>query len=304
MDKSETQSRDADKHDNFTRAGTEDATFAVAELEVHMDTVLERAAQTTFGRREPDKVVRMRAAGARPKKSLKHVLLDVEGVDMLGMAVQLRELLREIFYLYAPTGKPAAFSARWQIRVLSRMQVILHAGTICRGAFLVLAKQASLLDGSHAGPAVDQAFRCAIGSSHRNRTEAPALLAGFPEFCSALNALAKSQVAEGTDAHPLSSLSEKHLQNLLQRNHAGQVPAPCRGMLADSYVDACTGPFRARLKQAFKHLTGPVVGSVVPLLSRCGHERLPRHYSILDLERHGIKRCAHAYMHGWPGAHA
>lgn len=131
----------------------------------------------------------------------------------------------------------------------------------------MFAKQVIVLTDSLDSLAIDAIYRAAVncGEDHNGPQQA-----SFSQFCTALQAIAALQQNSGScSPEMLQSFTEQYLEPFLNQIHAGQVPVPCRTMWDDSYVNACTGPFRMRLQQPFKYYSQSTKRTAQNLIDRC-----------------------------------
>jgi hypothetical protein len=143
---------------------------------------------------------------------------------------------------------------------LSVHKLALHAGSMSRGAFLILSKQANLVTESCDSPVINEMYRAALGIGGGARAEGQQDYsstqmhrAGFRQFCTAIQAIAaRQQQSNVCDSEMLVAFAER-LRPLLTHKHAGVLPEPCMVMWEDSYVDACISSFRAQLQQPFQY---------------------------------------------------
>ena len=82
-----------------------DVLGCVEKMSKFLEAALTAAEVPTFGRKEPDRVIRMRKTGALSGKTRKRLQICLPAVtDILSVSTDTREHLREVFYRYAPSG--------------------------------------------------------------------------------------------------------------------------------------------------------------------------------------------------------
>lgn len=78
----------------------------VRKMAQFLEAALAAAEVPTFGRKEPERVIRMRATGARPgrNRSMRSSTRLPITLELLNIPIAIREVLREVFYTFTPSG--------------------------------------------------------------------------------------------------------------------------------------------------------------------------------------------------------
>lgn len=91
---------------NTVSLQTTDASLCVERMAVFLEEAYAAAQVPTFGRTEPERVVRMRKTGALPgdQQHEMPVLTMPCALDIMSIPAEIREVLRAVFYRFSPSG--------------------------------------------------------------------------------------------------------------------------------------------------------------------------------------------------------
>eukprot|EP00892_Ulva_mutabilis_P006389 jgi/Ulvmu1/4121/UM019_0100.1 len=207
---------------------TEDVARCMKCLEWHMDDAMIQNSQHTVAARA---YLSQLWLSKRQPAAKQVQTTSYPKVQLAELPAEARDVLREVFRLYAAQG------------------------AMSRAMFAVLARQANMLDGQTCSiHAVDLAYQHGVYvSKHLAATD-------FNGFFEALQTL--SMLRHNMDG--LSAILQdcSILAALVSAEHAAQVPLLAQAAKTDAYAEAFSGHLRRRLEVLFGHYSVPRKGGI------------------------------------------